>query len=114
MTFDTPADLGVHLQMSLRSASSSNKTAVKTVRSETNWNFNDVMTRRVRLMMMTQLFASDPKVLDGSPVFAGTVVTVQSLFDYLAEGESVATFLDDHPTVSAEQVAGALDEREMH
>jgi uncharacterized protein (DUF433 family) len=64
--------------------------------------------------MMTQLFASDPKVLDGSPVFAGTIVPVQALFDYLAEGESAVTFLSDHPSVSEEQVAGALDEREMH
>jgi uncharacterized protein (DUF433 family) len=63
---------------------------------------------------MTQLFASDPNVLSGSPLFAGTAVPVQSLFDYLAEGESVATFLLDHPTVSHEQIEAALDEREVN
>jgi uncharacterized protein (DUF433 family) len=63
---------------------------------------------------MIQLFASDPNVLDGSPVFAGTAVPVQALFEYLAEGESTDTFLSDHPTVTWEQVAGALEERELH
>ena len=61
-----------------------------------------------------QLFASDPNVLDGSPVFAGTGVPVQSLFDYLAEGESVAIFLKDHPTVTREQIEAAIDEREIN
>lgn len=64
--------------------------------------------------MTTQLFASDPKVLDGSPVFAGTLVLVQALFEYLAGGESIAAFLHDHPAVSTEQVFGALDERDLH
>jgi len=63
--------------------------------------------------MMTQLFASDPKVLDGSPVFAGTLVLVQALFEYIASGESVATFLRDFPMVSTEQVALAIEEREL-
>jgi uncharacterized protein (DUF433 family) len=65
-------------------------------------------------MMMTQLFASDPKVLDGSTIFAGTTVPVQALFDYLADGESAATFMRDHPGVSGEQVAVAMEERDMH
>jgi len=64
--------------------------------------------------MMAQLFASDPKVLDGSPVFAGTMVLVQALFEYLACGESLANFLQDFPMVSKEQVEFALEERELH
>jgi uncharacterized protein (DUF433 family) len=63
--------------------------------------------------MMTQLFAYDPKVLDGSPVFAGTLVLVQALFEYLASGESIAAFLCDFPMVSTEQVAVAMEEREL-
>jgi len=63
---------------------------------------------------MTQLFVSDPNVLDGSPLFAGTRVLVQALFDYLADGESPAAFMRDYPAVSGEQVAGALEERDMH
>jgi len=63
--------------------------------------------------MMTQLFAYDPKVLDGSPIFAGTMVLVQALFEYLASGESIAAFLRDFPMVSNEQVAVALEERDL-
>ena len=63
--------------------------------------------------MMNQLFAYDPKVLDGSPVFAGTLVLVQALFEYLASGESIASFLHDYPMVSDEQVTVALEEREL-
>ena len=66
------------------------------------------------MSVMTQLFASDPKVLDGSPVFAGTLVLVQALFEYLASGESVAAFMQDFPMVSDEQVSVALEERELH
>lgn len=65
------------------------------------------------MSVMTQLFASDPKVLDGSPVFAGTLVLVQALFEYLLSGESVASFLRDFPMVRREQVDGALEEREL-
>jgi len=64
--------------------------------------------------MMTQLFAYDPKVLDGSPVFAGTLVLVQALFEYLSSGESIASFLQDFPGVTPEQVEGALEQRELH
>jgi uncharacterized protein (DUF433 family) len=63
--------------------------------------------------MMTQLFASDPKLYDGSPVFAGTLVLVQALFQYLSCGESIATFLRDFPMVSVEQVVGAIEERQL-
>ena len=65
------------------------------------------------MSVMTQLFASDPKVLDGSPVFAGTLVLVQALFEYLSSGETVAAFLRDFPMVKKEQVDGALEEREL-
>jgi uncharacterized protein (DUF433 family) len=65
-------------------------------------------------MTMTQLFVSDPTVLDGSPLFAGTRVLVQALFDYLADGESPASFMRDYPSVSNEQVCSAIEEREMH
>lgn len=60
---------------------------------------------------MTQLFVSDPAVLNGSICFAGTAVPVQSLFDYLSDGATIGSFLADYPAVSWEQVQGALEER---
>src|SRR5712691_5981332 len=51
---------------------------------------------------------SDPKILGGTPVFVGTRVPVQSLFDYLEAGDSLERFLEQFPTVSREQAHGAL------
>jgi uncharacterized protein (DUF433 family) len=52
---------------------------------------------------------SDPKILGGAPVFVGTRVPVQVLFDYLEAGDSLDRFLDQHPTVTREQAIAALE-----
>lgn len=51
---------------------------------------------------------SDPDILGGTPVFAGTRVPVQTLLDYLQAGEPLGEFLDDFPTVTREQAITAL------
>ena len=48
-------------------------------------------------------------VLGGTPVFAGTRVPVQTLFDYLEEGETLDEFLDDFPAVSREHAVRVLE-----
>ena len=52
---------------------------------------------------------SDPEISGGTPVFRGTRVPVQSLFDYLEGGETLDRFLDQFPSVSKEQAHAALD-----
>ncbi len=52
---------------------------------------------------------SDPEISGGTPVFRGTRVPVQSLFDYLEGGETLDHFLDQFPSVSKEQALAALD-----
>ena len=52
---------------------------------------------------------SDPEILGGSPVFAGTRVPVKNLLDYLAAGDSLETFLDHFPSVTREQAVAALE-----
>jgi len=52
---------------------------------------------------------SDPEILGGTPVFVGTRVPVQSLFDYLEGGETLDEFLRQFPSVKREQAIGALD-----
>jgi uncharacterized protein (DUF433 family) len=52
---------------------------------------------------------TDPEIMGGTPVFVGTRVPVQSLFDYLEAGDSLEEFLDAFPTVSHEQVIAALE-----
>ena len=51
---------------------------------------------------------SDPDILGGAPVFAGTRVPVRALIDYLGGGQPLAEFLEDFPTVSREQAVAAL------
>ena len=50
----------------------------------------------------------DPEVLGGTPVFAGTRVPVQTLFDYLVEENGLADFLTEFPEISREHVAAVL------
>ena len=52
---------------------------------------------------------SDPEISGGKPVFRGTRVPVQALFDYLEGGETLDHFLDQFPSVSKQQALAALD-----
>ena len=51
---------------------------------------------------------SDPEISGGTPVFVGTRVPVQALFDYLEGGETLDEFLDQFPSVSKQQALAAL------
>ncbi len=57
---------------------------------------------------------SDPAILGGVPVFFGTRVPVQALYDYLEGGDSLEEFLEDFPSVSREQAMAALEARTRH
>jgi uncharacterized protein (DUF433 family) len=52
---------------------------------------------------------SDPEILSGTPVFVGTRVPVQSLFDYLEGGDTLEEFLRQFPSVRREQATAVLD-----
>jgi uncharacterized protein (DUF433 family) len=48
------------------------------------------------------IITTSPDRLNGTPVFAGTRVPVQTLIDYLEAGDSLDDFLVDFPSVSRE------------
>lgn len=52
----------------------------------------------------------DPEIQSGTPVFAGTRVPVQNLFDYLEEGDSLDVFLEQFPSVSRELALAVLEQ----
>ena len=52
---------------------------------------------------------SDPAIMGGTPVFAGTRVPVQNLIDYLEGGESVDDFLEAFPSVKREQALAVIE-----
>ena len=59
--------------------------------------------------METQVIVVDPDIQSGAPVFAGTRVPIQNLFDYLEEGDSLGVFLDQFPTVTREMAIAVLE-----
>lgn len=52
----------------------------------------------------------DPEVMHGTPVFRGTRVPVNTLFDYLENGDSLDDFLEGFPTVSRTLAVQVLEE----
>ena len=54
------------------------------------------------------LVVSYPGILGGKPVFRGTRLPVQSLFDYLADGLSLDYFLETFPSITREHAAAVL------
>jgi len=59
-------------------------------------------------MTAESLITSDPKILDGTPVFKGTRVPIRTLFEYLSDGLSLEYFLETFPSVTRQQAADAL------
>jgi uncharacterized protein (DUF433 family) len=59
---------------------------------------------------VAQAITRDPETMHGTPVFRGTRVPVQTLFDYLEGGETLEDFLEGFPTVSRALAIEALEE----
>ena len=51
----------------------------------------------------------DPEIMSGTPVFRGTRVPVQSLFEYLEDGLSLDEFLECFPTVQKADAIALLE-----
>ena len=54
------------------------------------------------------LIVSDPKVMMGKPVIAGTRVTVDLILEKLGGGESIEQVLESHPRLTREAILAAL------
>lgn len=59
-------------------------------------------------MKVEELLERDLQKVGGAAVFAGTRVPVEALFQFLADDQTLETFLDHFPTVSRAQVQGVL------
>jgi uncharacterized protein (DUF433 family) len=57
----------------------------------------------------TGIIRSDPEIMGGTPVFAGTRVPLQNLIDYLEGGESLDDFLEAFPTVKRQQALAVIE-----
>ncbi len=54
------------------------------------------------------MVVSNPGILGGTPVFRGTRLPVQTLFDYLADGLSLDYFLETFEGATREQAKAVL------
>ncbi len=59
--------------------------------------------------MAKKLIQSNPSVMMGKPVIAGTRITVELILEKLAAGETVEQILDAHPRLTKEAIQAALD-----
>ena len=59
--------------------------------------------------MAESVISRDPKVLGGTPVFAGTRVPVRILLEHLESGDSIDDFLEDYPSVSRAQAVALIE-----
>jgi uncharacterized protein (DUF433 family) len=60
-------------------------------------------------MEHTQRIITDPEILGGKPVIAGTRISVELILTRLVEGRSVADIVAEYPHLTVEQVTGAID-----
>ena len=59
--------------------------------------------------MAASLIISDPAVMMGKPIIAGTRITVELILEKLANGESIEQVLEAHPSLTSEAIRAALD-----
>jgi uncharacterized protein (DUF433 family) len=60
-------------------------------------------------MRIQDIIHVDKEIMSGQPVFRGTRVPVDSLFDHLEAGISLDEFLNDFPSVTKEQAVSLLE-----
>jgi len=58
--------------------------------------------------MEKKLIVSDPKVMMGKPVIAGTRITVELIIEKLAAGETIDQILEAHPQLTQKMIQAAL------
>jgi uncharacterized protein (DUF433 family) len=59
--------------------------------------------------MSQPLIVSDPAVMMGKPVVAGTRITVELILEKTAAGETIEQMLAAHPRLTREAVLAAFD-----
>lgn len=58
--------------------------------------------------MEKPLIVSNPKIMMGKPVIAGTRITVELILEKLAAGETIEQILEAHPRLTREAVLAAI------
>ena len=60
------------------------------------------------VMITIPRIVSDPNILAGKPVVAGTRISVELILEKLAAGESVTQLVGSHPRLTPDAISAAL------
>lgn len=63
------------------------------------------MTRRDQML---ERISIDPKICFGKPVIKGTRIWVSLILDFLANGDSIETILQEYPQLAREDVLACI------
>jgi uncharacterized protein (DUF433 family) len=66
------------------------------------------MECRKEVDVRQKIIMSDPSIMMGKPVIAGTRITVELILEKLAAGETVEQILEAHPRLNFEGIQAAL------
>lgn len=55
------------------------------------------------------IISQDQDILNGTPVFKGTRVPIEALWDYLKAGDTLEEFLEDFPSVDRKQAITLIE-----
>ena len=58
--------------------------------------------------MDTKLIVSNPSIMMGKPVIAGTRISVELILEKIAAGETIEQLLEAHPRLTEEGIRAAL------
>ena len=58
--------------------------------------------------MDTKLIISDPSIMMGKPVIAGTRISVELILEKIAAGETIEQLLEAHPRLTEEGLLSVL------
>ena len=60
-------------------------------------------------MEMSARITSDPSIMRGKPVIAGTRITVELILEKLGSGDSISDILDAYPHLTHEGIEAAIE-----
>lgn len=58
---------------------------------------------------MNDSITIDPAICNGRPVVKGTRITVQTVIEFLAAGDTVEDVLEKYPTLTREDILACMD-----
>lgn len=59
--------------------------------------------------MNTHCVILNPDICNGKPIIAGTRITVQSILEFLAAGDSISDVLEEYPDLTRENVQACIE-----